>query len=105
LLIPVLSSRDPEVNWRLGDVLAALGRLDEAAVQMQAARMGFEHLLETHLLAFADHAAEFYDGSGNDPQRAFELASINLANRSTSRAFDLARETAIAAGRIPDQVR
>jgi hypothetical protein len=33
------------------------------------------------LLAFADHGAEFYSGSGNNPRRAFELASINLANR------------------------
>ena len=30
---------------------------------------------------FADHGAEFYSGSGNDAARAFELASINVANR------------------------
>jgi tetratricopeptide (TPR) repeat protein len=101
LLIPVLSSGDPEVNWRLADVLCAMGRAVEAEVQMQAARLGFELLLEKHLLAFADHGAEFYSGSGNDPRRAFELARINLANRPTRRAFELAHKTAGKSGCIP----
>ena len=98
LLIPALSSGDPEVNWRLADVLAAMERPEEA--QMQAARSGFEALLDKYLLAFADHGAEFYSGSGNDPQRAFELAKINLANRPTLRAFEQAYETAVGAGEM-----
>lgn len=98
LLIPALSSNDPEVNWRLADVLTAMGRTSDAEVQMQAARSGFELSLDRHLLAFADHGAEFYSGSGNDPRRAFELASINLANRPTLRAFELAHSTALNAG-------
>jgi len=61
------------VNRRLADVLAAMGRSAEAEVQMHAARIGFELLLDKHLLAFADHGAEFYSGSGNDVRRAFEL--------------------------------
>ena len=85
-LLPALSSRDPEVNWRLADVLAAQGRVDEAERQLDAARFGFDRLLERHLLAFADHAAEFYAGSGNDGQRALELARANVANRPTRRA-------------------
>ena len=97
LLIPALSSRDPEVNWRLADVLEAMGRVAEAEVQMQAAQSGFELLLNKQLLAFADHGAEFYSGSGNDARRAFELANINLANRPTLRAFEQAYEAAIAA--------
>jgi hypothetical protein len=97
LLIPAVLSGDPEVSWRLADVLVATGRVDEATGQLHAARSGFEILLEKHLLAFADHGAEFYAGSGNDPQRAFELAGINLANRPTLRAFEAAYETAIAA--------
>jgi tetratricopeptide (TPR) repeat protein len=100
LLIPAVLSGDPEVSWRLADALSATGRVAEANEQMQAARSGFETLLEKHLLAFADHGAEFYAGSGNDPQRALELASINLRNRPTLRAFELAHETAVAAGRI-----
>ena len=100
LLVPAISSGDPEVNWRLADVLAAMERPEEAEAQMQAARSGFETLLEKYLLAFADHGAEFYSGSGNDPRRAFELAKINLANRPTLRAFEQAYETAVGAGEM-----
>jgi tetratricopeptide (TPR) repeat protein len=98
LLVPAVSSGDPEVNWRLADVLAAMERPEDAEAQMQAARSGFENLLDKYLLAFADHGAEFYSGSGNDPKRAFELAMVNLANRPTLRAFEQAYETAIGAG-------
>jgi tetratricopeptide (TPR) repeat protein len=80
LLVPALSSRDPEVQWRLADVLIAQDRLEEAEIHLDAARSGFDELLGKHLLAFADHAAEFYAGSGNDRQRALELAGANLAN-------------------------
>jgi tetratricopeptide (TPR) repeat protein len=98
LLAPAVSSGDPEVNWRLADVLAAMERPEEAEAQMQAARSGFENLLDKYLLAFADHGAEFYSGSGNDAGRAFELASVNLVNRPTLRAFEQAYEAAVAAG-------
>jgi tetratricopeptide (TPR) repeat protein len=98
LLVPAVSSGDPEVNWRLADVLAAMERPEEAEAQMQVARSGFENLLDQYLLAFADHGAEFYSGSGNDVGRAFELAMVNLANRPTLRAFEQAYEAAVAAG-------
>jgi hypothetical protein len=71
-------------------VLSAQGRLDEARTQLDAARSGFEELLERHLLAFADHAAEFYSASGNDCRRALELARMNAANRPTRRAVQQA---------------
>jgi tetratricopeptide (TPR) repeat protein len=100
LLLPAVSSGDPEVNWRLADVLAAMERPEEREAQMQAARSGFETLLNKYLLAFADHGAEFYSGSGNDSRRAFELAMVNLANRPTLRAFEQAYETAIGAGEM-----
>jgi tetratricopeptide (TPR) repeat protein len=86
LLVPALSSGDPEVRWRLADVLTMQERFAEAEVQLEAARLGFDALLRRHPLAFADHAAEFYAGSGNDRQRALELARVNVANRSTRRA-------------------
>jgi len=86
LLLEALSSRDPEVRWRLADVLSAQARFEEAETQLDAARAGFEALLERYLLAFADHAAEFYAGSGNDCPRALELARANVANRPTRRA-------------------
>jgi tetratricopeptide (TPR) repeat protein len=98
LLIPALSSGDPEVAWRLADVMIAKGNSSEGNAHLQAARFGFGSLLEKHLLAFADHGAEFYADSGNDPRRAFELASINLANRPTMRAFEQAYEASVAAG-------
>jgi hypothetical protein len=49
-------------------------------------------------LAFADHATEFYAGTGNDRRRALELARVNVANRPTRRAVRLA--DAIAANSI-----
>jgi tetratricopeptide (TPR) repeat protein len=74
LLLPALSSRDPEVRWRLADVLIAQERFEEAEIQFDAARPGFDELLRRQLLAFADQAAVFYTGSGNDCRRALELA-------------------------------
>lgn len=100
LLRPVASCSDPEVQWRLADVLSATGRTAEAEGQIEAARLGFETLLSKHPLAFADHGAEFYSGSGRDPARAFELAQVNLANRPTLRAFEQAYGTAVEARRV-----
>jgi hypothetical protein len=87
LLMPMLSSGDPEVHWRLADALIAQQRPAEADIRLEAARAGFEALLRRHRLAFADHAAEFYAGTGNDARRALELARANLANRPTRRAL------------------
>ena len=98
LLIPAISSGDPEVRWRLADVLASQQGDAEAEVHMQAARFGFEALLERHLLAFADHGAEFYAGSGNNWRRALDLALVNVANRPTLRAFEQAHDIAVNAG-------
>jgi tetratricopeptide (TPR) repeat protein len=98
LLLPALASRDPEVRWRLADVLTAQERFEEAETQLDAARFGFEELLGKHLLAFADHAAEFYAGSGNDRRRALELARANVANRPTRRAIEQVRAIAVEIG-------
>jgi tetratricopeptide (TPR) repeat protein len=100
LLLPAIPSGDPEVSWRLADVMLVADRFAEAQTQMQSARSGFEALLKKHLLAFADHGAEFYAGSGDDAGRAFELAKINVANRPTLRAFEQAYATAVDAGKI-----
>jgi tetratricopeptide (TPR) repeat protein len=83
LLIPAVSSGDPEVRWRLADAMAAQGRGVDAEAQMEAARSGFESVLDRHLLAFADHGAEFFAASGKDLVRALYLARINVANRPT----------------------
>lgn len=97
LLEPALESGDPEVYWRLAEVAGAVDQAD-AASYMEAARSGFESLLARHPLAFADHASEFFLGAGGDPARALTLAQLNLANRATLRAFELALEAALAAG-------
>jgi hypothetical protein len=67
---------------------------------MQAAQFGFEALIERHLLAFADHGAEFYAGSGNNWHRALDLARVNVANRPTLRAFERAHDIAVNAGEM-----
>jgi tetratricopeptide (TPR) repeat protein len=97
VLILALTSGDPEVHWRLANVLSHMGRFSDAESEYLAARSGFEALLKAHLLAFADHGAEFYSGSGNDQAKASELASINLVNRPTLRAFEQAYEAAVGA--------
>jgi hypothetical protein len=89
LLLPVVSSGDPEVRWRLSEMLIAQDRFEEAETELGAARAGFDELLEKHLLAFADHAAEFYAGSGNNHAQALELARLNVTNRPTRRAVYL----------------
>jgi tetratricopeptide (TPR) repeat protein len=100
ILVPAIASGDPEVHWRLADAMSAQGKSADAEAHMQAARSGFESLLERHLLAFADHGAEFYAGSGNDCHRALELARINLANRPILRAFEQAYAIAVSAGDV-----
>ena len=100
LLLPILSTTDPEVPWRLADVMVALGRYSDAEAYMQIARSGYDALLAKYELAFADHGAEFYAGSGDDAARALELARLNVANRPTLRAFEQAYEIAVAAGEL-----
>ena len=98
MLRPALASGDPEASWRLADVLNDEGRVDEAALHLEAARSGFERLLEKHLLAFADHGAEFYIGSGGDPLRALELAQINLSESLDTPGFQQTYAIALEAG-------
>jgi len=54
-------------------------------------------LLGRHELAFADHAVDFYLEEGEDPDKALQLALLNLNNRATLRAFELSYEAAKAA--------
>lgn len=95
LLVPATATGDPEAAWRLSDVLVREGRLAEAEAHLTLARSGFERLLDRHLLAFADHGAEFYAGSGGNPARALELARLNVTNRPTLRAFEQAHAIAV----------
>jgi tetratricopeptide (TPR) repeat protein len=99
LLASSVSSNDPEVHWRLADVMVEMGNISDAEALMRTARSGFDALLKKHLLAFADHGAEFYSGSGGDVAHAFELARVNVENRPTLRAFEQAYEAAIEASK------
>jgi len=72
-------------------------RIEGAEARMKAARSGFQFLLERHLLAFADHGAEFYAGSGSDYRRALQLARVNADNRPTLRALEQAHNIATSA--------
>ena len=87
LLVAAAASGDPEAHWRLADVLFAMESLTEADTHMLAARRGFEELLQRHELAFADHAVEFYSGSGQDAPKARELArSTQQTGRRSARS-------------------
>ena len=105
LLLPALDSGDPEVSWRLSELALMQRQPAEAQALSEAARRGFEALMAKHPLAFADHAAEFYAGSGGDPRRAFELTRIDLANRPTLRAFEKAHAAASEAGEALEAAR
>jgi tetratricopeptide (TPR) repeat protein len=100
LLVAALDTGDPEICWRLSDVMAIQGKFADAEAQLQAAKSGFESLLERHLLAFADHGAEFYAESGIDLRRALDLARLNVTNRPTLRAFEQAHAIAVRAGYV-----
>jgi tetratricopeptide (TPR) repeat protein len=97
LLLPVQDSGDPEVRWRLAQAMAAQGRAEEREFNHRAACSAFEALLSKYELAFADHAAEFHLSNGTDIRRAYDPARLNLANRPTLRAFELAHAAAKAA--------
>ena len=88
------------------EALALLGVLDvrngddlEGNAEILHARQRYESLLVRYPLGFADHAAEFYLGPGNDPERAWLLVEQNLANRQTDRSVALAVKAAEATGR------
>ncbi len=97
LLLPIIDSEDPEVSWRLAQIYAEQGNTHQAQRQIERTRGIYENLLERHQLAFADHAVDFYLGEGNDPAKALSLALLNLDNRATLRAFELAHAAAQAA--------
>jgi tetratricopeptide (TPR) repeat protein len=93
-----ISSDDPDYAAQLARILDDLGRVEEALEWRNKAATRYEELIASHPAAFADHAAEFWLEAGADPARACTLARVNLANRQTLRAFELAYSSAVAAG-------
>lgn len=92
-------SEEPEAIALLGQLKLRAGDLEGGKGDIEKARRRYESLLARQPLAFADHAAQFYLGPGNDAERAWWLARQNLANRETPRAFRLAIAAARATRR------
>ncbi len=78
------------------------GDPENGSQEISHARARYESLLTRSPLAFADHAAEFFLGSGHDPERAWALAEQNLANRDTERSAALAVKAAELTGRYAE---
>lgn len=95
-------SDDPEVDVARANALRALGRGQEADERVAAAKARYEELVAKHPAAYADHAARFWLGPGNDPAKAYTLAAANLENRHTPAAYDLAITTALMAKKEDD---
>ena len=97
----ILASDDPEYRATYAEILAAGGRRESAACQAERAAAAYEALLAQRPEAYADHAAAFYLGVGDRPERALELASLNWTLRDTPRSRRLlARARAGAGARI-----
>src|SRR5258705_5999260 len=83
-----VSSDDPDYAAQLARILRDAGcsqfqhwcRLDAAS---------YDELVVSHPEAFADHAAEFWLGAGADPDKALQLARMNIEIRKTPTAYDL----------------
>ncbi len=57
--------------------------------EAERAAAAYERLLARRPEAYADHAAAFFMGVGNRPQRAVELATANWKLRNTPRSRSL----------------
>jgi tetratricopeptide (TPR) repeat protein len=84
-----VSSDDPDYAAQLARILSEMGRSEESAAWRRMAASRYDELIATYPAAFADHAAEFWLGVGNDPLKGFRLAEFNLRNRQTPRAYEL----------------
>ena len=84
-----ISSDDPDYAAQLERILGEMGWNDESNVWRRWAADRYDELAATHREAFADHAAEFWLGPGNDPKKGLRLAALNLEVRKTPRAREL----------------
>jgi tetratricopeptide (TPR) repeat protein len=84
-----VSSDDPDYAAQLARILGEMGRNVESSVWRHRAANRYDELTAKHREAFADHAAEFWLGPGNNPEKALRLATLNLEVRKTPRAREL----------------
>jgi tetratricopeptide (TPR) repeat protein len=78
------SSDDPDYAAQLARVLGEMGRNNESSGWCRLAARRYDELVALHPEAFADHAAEFWLGPGNDPQTGLRLAKLNFLVRKTA---------------------
>ena len=83
------TSDDPDYAAQLARILGEMGRNDEASDWCLLAANRYDELTAAHPEAFADHAAEFWLGAGNDPPKGLRFAEFNLRVRKTPRAYGL----------------
>jgi tetratricopeptide (TPR) repeat protein len=89
-LIPLATaSDDPDYAAQLARILGEIGRSEESIAWRRIAASRYDELTTAHPAAFADHAAEFWLGVGNDPLKGLRLSEFNLRVRKTPRAYDL----------------
>lgn len=98
LTLLATSSDDPDYAAQLARILGEMGRREESVGWRRMAASRYDELIATHPAAFADHAAEFWLGAGNDPPKALHLAEFNLQVRKTPRAYDLLTQALEANG-------
>jgi tetratricopeptide (TPR) repeat protein len=84
-----VSSDDPDYAAQLARILGKIGNSEESVAWRRMAVSRYDELIATYPAAFADHAAEFWLGVGNDPPKGLRLAEFNLRVRKTPRAYDL----------------
>ena len=84
-----IASDDPDYAAQLARILGEMGRTDEASGWCRLAAERYDELTAVHPAAFADHAAEFWLGPGNDPKKGLRFATLNLEVRKTPRARGL----------------
>jgi tetratricopeptide (TPR) repeat protein len=90
LIAPLVElSDDPEYRATYAEILAASGERAVALREADRAAAAYELLLARRPEAYADHAAAFFMGIGNRPQRAVDLALANWKLRDTPRSRSL----------------
>jgi tetratricopeptide (TPR) repeat protein len=90
LITPALDTADdPQYRATYAEILAARGEHEAAMREADQAAAAYETLLAKRPEAYADHAAAFFMGIGNRPQRAVDLASANWKLRDTPRSRTL----------------
>ena len=97
------TSDDPEYRAMLGAVKNRR-KPGSGDALIEEAKKGYAALMQKHPLAFADHAGWFHLQIG-DVDRAVEVAELNLKNRPSPEAFELAITALSAAGERDEACR